>query len=312
MNAPHSAAERVCARAGCGQRFTPKRSDARYCGDECRWAANRANRAMRTDMPRSDTGSRSAITAASVPVGLTWEPAIDPRSAYQTAEPCADCGTPLLAHARGTWRFCSQCQCPVVPAAVAAPYEHGSQRQVVSQRDRDLDALGLARRKGSILGKLRRMIDSGLDDEACAAVKWFADEVESAASGRRLDELAVLFGEAGIRARPAPAAVAYDETDIDDDADGEIADDGYRPPPPRLMLAPPPAEPDWQWALGQLGWAVHFQLKAGRCHIARGGASCDGPQLHNLGDHHGLQVWVCGPCYTVVAKTISTEQRRRA
>jgi len=298
--------ERACER--CGAAFTPKRSDARYCGDECRWAANRVKRAVRSDKPARKIATVMAIRPE---VPLTWEPVIEPRRARETAESCPDCGTPLAASSRGTWRACGTCPRFVTPAAVAAPYEHGSQRQVVSQRERDLEALGLAGRKGIMLGQLRRLAEGGLDDESCLKAEWFANEVKSAASGRRLDELAALFAESGIRGRPVPVTAGYDYDDCDEDDDED-----YRPAPssPRLVIAPPPAcEPDWQWALRELGWGVSIPLQRSTlCHITEHGARCDGESMHNIGSHYGALVFVCGPHYAILARTITAELRRRA
>lgn len=231
----------------------------------------------------------------------------EPRHAYETAERCPDCETPLIASPRGTWRACGPCKYMLIPATAAAPYEHGTQRQVVSQHDRDLEALALAGRKGALLGQLRRMTDIGLDDESQEMAEWFAGEVKSASGMMRLDSLVVLFTEAGIRTGTAPVITAGDSENDEND--------GYRPapPPPRLAIVPPPApEPDWQWALRELGWDASTPLYIARCHITSQGARCDGEAVHNIGIRHGVQVFACDPHYAVLAKTITAEQRRRA
>jgi hypothetical protein len=173
-----------------------------------------------------------------------WDPPGEPRQAYRTDEPCPDCGELLLADPQGTWRACGSCRQGVVPAAARAPYARGedaAQRQVTSQRERDLEAIGLARRKGVMLAQLDALAaDDRLHPESIPVVEWLAGEVRAATTGRRLDELAELAADpaAGIRRRrwwhgqPAALPAAYDDEDQADengDDPGTIAAAGPGP-----------------------------------------------------------------------------------
>jgi hypothetical protein len=103
---------------------------------------------------------------------------------------------------------------------------------VRSQRERDLDAIALARRKGVMLAQLGQLAtDDRLDPASLPVVEWFRDQVEDAAGDRRLDDLAGLLPEAGIQRRrwwQQPAAITGAAYDDDDDMydDGGQACDG--------------------------------------------------------------------------------------
>lgn len=119
----------------------------------------------------------------------------------------------------------------VTPPAVLAPYRRDSTeaaRQVKSQRERDLEALGLARRKGVMLTELAAHADDDrLDPAGVPVIDWFREQVKDAASDGRLDELAALWPEAGIRRRhrwqgqPAAITAGYDYDDDEDDQEGD-------------------------------------------------------------------------------------------
>ena len=83
----------------------------------------------------------------------------------------------------------------VVPAGVAAPYDRADQiRQVRSQREIDLAEIGLARRKGVMLGQLGELAaNPRLDQASVPVVEWFREQVHTARSDGRLDELAALL-----------------------------------------------------------------------------------------------------------------------
>jgi hypothetical protein len=88
--------------------------------------------------------------------------------------------------------------------------------------------LALAGRKGIMLGQLRALADDGrLGPASVLKVEWFAEQVKAAPGAARLDEMAALFGEAGIRPRrwwqPRPAALTVGYADEDDGEDGYAA-----------------------------------------------------------------------------------------
>jgi len=57
---------RACALPGCGEVFTPKRSDAKYCSDNCRWIANKRDK--RGTLVPVNPPTAPAATSASRPV----------------------------------------------------------------------------------------------------------------------------------------------------------------------------------------------------------------------------------------------------
>src|SRR5215469_8493639 len=119
----------------------------------------------------------------------TWNPPSDPRQPRPTVEPCPDCGEArVYASARGTIRVCVACRRRVTPRGVLAPYERGTEvtRAAKSQRERDLEALDLAGRKGIMLDQLHGLADDDrLDRASVLKLEWFAEQVKTAASGAR-------------------------------------------------------------------------------------------------------------------------------
>jgi len=239
-----------------------------YCSDTCR---ARAYRARQAGSPRPASSRPNVIALRQVePELLAWDPPSEPRKSCRTTESCPDCGEPLLAGRRGTWRACPACRRGVTPAAVSAPYARGDaapQRQVASQREKDLAAIGLARRKGLMLAQLAVLADDDrLDPESVPVVGWFADEVRAAGSQDRLGELADLLREAGIRRRHwwqgQPAAIESPANDDDDD------DDDWNPGPDRgggrLSTAAPAIIPASE--LAARGYELG-PLRAGRCQV---------------------------------------------
>lgn len=313
--------ERVCGRGGCGQLVTG-RADKKFCSDACRAADSRS----RTEPNRTHvTASRAApISASRTEIVLTWDPPSESRRAYLTGEPCPHCGQPIAAGPRGTWRVCIQCEARVVPAAVSAPYSRGeaaAPRQVISQRERDLAALALAKRKGVMLGQLGQLAaDDRLLPESLPVVEWFADEVRAAAAGGRLDELAELFADpaAGIRRRrwwqgqPALAGPAGDDgLDYDDPGDDYADDDGQpgRSAPAAALAAPPP-QPGavvvtWADALAAQGWRLTVAVDG--CQVTTaGGQLCGAEAARRI-----TGGWACGRHYQQLCAVISERARAR-
>ncbi len=162
---------------------------------------------------------------------LAWEPSSERRRLWQVNEACPECGGGgLHTRGRGTIRVCPTCERRVIPPGVAAPYERGGQavRQVKSQRERDLEAVALAQRKGIMLTQLGALAaDKRLHPDGLPVVEWFADEVRAAKSDDRLTELAELLPESGIRRRQGePAAIEAPDYNDEDQGDDPDNDDG--------------------------------------------------------------------------------------
>jgi len=166
---------------------------------------------------------------------LAWEPPSLPRDPWQVNESCPGCGDPLCTAGRGTVRACLTCRCRVIPPGVSAPYQRAdvAVRQVKSQRERDMEAIELAARKGVMLGQLAEVAgDTRLHPASVPIVEWFADQVRAAKTDDRLTELADLLPDAGIRRRhwwqDEPAAIEISGYDDGDQADDDQAGDyGY-------------------------------------------------------------------------------------
>lgn len=307
---PERPGERTCARDGCGRVFVPKTSRRIYCSGSCRaLAAKRSG-------PQSGKGrqpqSAQPALSARVPA-LIWEPPSEPRESYKTNEPCSGCGAPLLAEPRGIWRACPTCKGLVIPPGVVAPYAAGTarQRQVKSQRERDLEALGLAERKGIMLAQLRAIAeDDRLDPASMPVVEWFREQVRDAASGGRLDELAALLPEAGIRRRrwwqgkPAAITAGYDDGEPGDYDDDDQADE-----PTALCGVPAsdgghPRRMTWAEAVTASGWRL-VPVRGG-CQLIADGRPCTGPADRDIGT-----AWVCGACYGRLGTVIWDDYHRR-
>jgi len=147
-----------------------------------------------------------------------------------------------------TWRVCLNSRHAVVLAAVSAPYQHAAgQRHVVSQRERDLVAIELERRRGVMLAQLGELADDDrLHPESVPVVGWYTAEVRAARTETRLDELADLASgpDSGIRRRhwwqsqPAGLVLVADDDDQDDEPDdGHYRAEVAAPSP--LAIAPP-------------------------------------------------------------------------
>jgi hypothetical protein len=273
MSASESHGGRVCARDGCGQVFTPKRSDARYHSDACRASAS-ANR-KRSETKRTVSDNRpvraAAVTAVQLPAALTWDPPSPQPELCQTREPCPGCGTGLHGTPGGTLRFCLACEQQVTPPGVLAPYERGGEvaRQVKSQRERDLDAVALAQHKGLMLAQLAQLAaDKRLHPASIPFVDWYRDQVKDAGTRTRLDELADLAksAESGIHRRhwwqDEPAAIEAHADDYEDQGGGSYPDAipaSVTPPAPHPVTIQP-----HQWPHG---WSMSAPLPSRQCQV---------------------------------------------
>lgn len=316
--------ERACEY--CGELFTPARSDARYHRAACRAAASRAGsqpKRTRTDT-RTDrrTDRAPAVSASRTEAALTWEPVTAPRRAYVTAEPCPECGTMLLAEPQGTWRACPQCKHAVVPAAVLAPYaggQEGSERRVVSQRERDLAAIALERRRGLMLAQLAALADdSRLHPESAGVVDWLASEVRTAKSETRLDELAELAADpaAGIRRRrwwhselPAiETTYADDDQDYDDDDDDDQDyDDEPAPVRASVPVVSSPRELTAASAAGMLGFRLSPVV--GGCQIIDQDELCGAETRFMIATRTGGPAWICIAHNEAIGRLITRHDR---
>jgi len=219
-----------------------------------------------------------------------------------------------------------------MPAAVAAPYEHGAQRQVVSQREHDLGAISLARRKGMMLAQLDALAaDDRLHPESVPVVEWLAGEVRAAGTSGRLDDLAALVADpaAGIRRRhfwqgQPPDALEGEivEGEIVDDEDvpyfydtaGQLAPgiwDGsaWVPAAPRLAIAaspamPAPAPPGMTWADALAAGCWQLMPAPGGCQVAESGQPCAGRPGYRI-----TGGWACSHHYQQLSLIISDARR---
>jgi len=269
---------------------------------------------------------------ASPPAG-TWGPPSQPRAPHQTEEQCPDCSAPLTASPRGTIRACLKCRKRVIPAGVLAPYRRGQDttRTVATQRERDLEAIALAKRKGVMLAQLGALADHPrFDPASLPVIDWFRDQVKDARADGRLDELAALLPEAGIRRRHwwqgRPAAIEpppYDDEgqdyEDDEDADELEADDGAGAAP--AMLATPasiaaqqhraqPGPMTWADALAACGWRISPVI--GGCQITDHGQLCGAGTAHHVATATGAGGWVCSQHYAALCQVITQDHYRRS
>jgi len=168
-------------------------------------------------------------------------------------------------------------------------------RQVKSQRERDIEAIGLAQHKGVMLAQLAGLADDDRIDPASAPIiEWFREQVKNVAGGGRLAELAALLRDSGIRRRRwwqgSPAAIGAGYEDEDGEDDGEDDGTGEEDPVSRAAgvdYAAELAAREWVWRphgpnLCQLihmkphGWDyVPPEECVGRAvHVIPGGAVC--------------------------------------
>ena len=155
------------------------------------------------------------------------------------------------------------------------PYARGeaaSRRQVKSQAERDLEVLALEDRKGPMLDQLDALADDDeLDTASRRKVGWFRDQVESAQSDARLDELAALFPRAGIRRRrwwhDEPVA-ELDSAGSGYDGDGQGDDDS------RAATGHAPASAvDYAAELAARNWVVNRTGRESAMSLRAGGVT---------------------------------------
>jgi hypothetical protein len=257
---------RACGQ--CGAMFTPRRSDARFCGDACRTAHGRVIRSERSDNrirsvirsePRSDNRTPEAV--------LVWDPPSELRKPCPGTEPCPRCAAPLWATPRATGRACLACRRPVIPPGVMAPYARDGEpaRQVRSTAERDAASKALRIRRGVLSRQLRALLDQDLTGESADLAGWYLDEVGEAKSMGRLDELVGEFEAERIRPRrwwhgtPAIEAPEYE-----DDDGGQADDDGGY----ALAAGAVPAACDPVAEMSARGYLIAAGGPAGSCPIA--------------------------------------------
>lgn len=299
---------RACAWSECGRVFVPKTSRSEYCSDACRAQAFRSRARSRTGGPAPRSPSvRMVVPHAADLVPPAWDPPSEPRHAHQTTEVCPECGETLLAGPRGTWRACAGCSRVSVPAAVCGPYAHGEGRHVASQRERDLEAIALAQRKGIMLAQLAALAaDDKLDPASLPVVEWFRDQVRDAPGDGRLDALAGLLPEAGIRRRRwwqgQPAAITAGYAEDDEDQDDE-------PPPAQLAVVAAPAarrpEMTWAGAVAACGWRL--SPVTGGCQVTETGRPCGAEVRHSI-----TGGWVCARHHAALCQVLADSARRPA
>jgi hypothetical protein len=292
-----------------------------------RCAQRRGGCGRTVKVPRRFPAPAAAVVAA-------WEPPSEPRQPRPTGEPCPHCGeAKVYAEPRGTVRVCFGCGKRVTPLGVLAPYERGAgvERAAKSQRERDLEALDLAGRKGVMLGQLRDLAATDrLDPASVLKVEWFAEQVKAAAAGARLDELAALFGEAGIRprrwwqGRAAAITAGYDDEDTDEDGYAGYADedDEDQADEHAAVLAMPesiaahqhraqPLRMTWADAIAVCGWRI--APTHGACQVIdEDGHHCAGPtSAPGIPDGRGGHAWLCQPHYGTLGALIIETNRSR-
>jgi hypothetical protein len=265
----------------------------------------------------------TGIGAESGAAVLMWDPPSGPRRPWPVDERCPDCAAALYAAARGTMRACLGCRRRVIPAGVLAPYERGTEvtRAAKSQRERDLEALDLAGRKGIMLRQLRTLSDDDrLDSVSVLKVEWFAEQVKTAAHGARLDELAALFGEAGIRPRrwwqrqPAPLTAGYDDEDHAEEGYA-VYDDEDQADEAAQVIAIPAAQrrATWADAFAAYGWRLAPRDYSGICPVI----TSDGRCRHPVGIHPPVtdgivnDGWPCEYHYVALGQALNTINQRR-
>lgn len=303
-------------------------TECRRCGDPI---STRAKLGNTIRCPSCGYAQRFRPAAQVVPLDETgaaaWEPPSHPRTARETGETCADCSASLLASARGTTRVCPACRARVIPPGVLAPYRRGQDttRTVTTQRERDLGAIELAKRKGVMLAQLDALADDPrLDPASLPVVDWFREQVKAAPGNGRLDELAALLPEAGIRRRHwwqgRPAAI---EAAAYDDDDGQYDDDDYpddeRETTPAALATPAsiaaqqhraqPGPMTWADAVAACGWQLSPVI--GGCQIVDHGQLCGAGTAHHIATTTGISGWVCNQHHAALCQVLTNAGYRR-
>jgi hypothetical protein len=288
---------------------TPKRYRAGCHCQPCRdgWATYNRERRAAQAAPKTSRNQTAKASGPDTDLAGRWDPPSEPRLARQSADLCPQCHVGTNASPRGTTRTCPECGELVTPPTVLAPYQRNTTvavRQVKSQRERDLEALNLARHKGIMLRELDTLATD--DPDSLPEIEWFREQVKAATSAARVDELDALLRETAV----IEATVIYE-------------DQAAAPPPaipangaaqqwPDLSwisrLAIAPSKPA-QWtipggaamldnALVRLGWRII--PAASGCQISEGAAACRNLTERGIGNY-----LVCGDHYRNIA-TVST------
>jgi hypothetical protein len=211
-----------------------------------------------------------------------------------------------------------------------APYERGAGavRTAKSQRERDLEAIAVASRKGVMLAELGQLAaDDRLHPQSRTVVEWFAEQVKAAGADGRLDELAALLPKAGIKyrrfwqGRPAlPSGYAEADEDEDDYPGDHDGHDGQDDEAAALPAVPPvaaaaggqPRRMTWAMALTALGWRLYPVVDDGGCQVMGPRGRCGDPETpHHIGGHTGPG-WVCSPHHAALCTAISNYNERSA
>lgn len=139
--------------------------------------------------PHGDVAARGAGGVGVADGGAVWDPPSTPRGTSEDRGPCPSCGGAVVVSPGGTVWVCRGDCGKVAPSGVLAPHQRDTSpaRQVRTQRERDLDALALAKSKGIMLAQLKMLAgDTRIDPVHLPAIEWFADEVRGATSQARL------------------------------------------------------------------------------------------------------------------------------
>jgi hypothetical protein len=309
----------VCC-PGCGLTWNVARRPDGTLPKTARCALRRGGCGRTVKVPR-----RAAAVPG--PAGITiWDPPSEPRQPRPASKPCPDCGEArVYASERGTVRVCVGCRRRVTPPGVLAPYERGAEvtRAAKSQRERDLEALELARRKGVMLVQLDELAaDDRLDHASRPVIDWFRDEVKAASNGARLDELAALLPQAGIRRRrwwhgkPAALTTGYDEDDEDDEDGYAVYDDEDQADEPARVIAIPAAQQrraTWADGFAAYGWRLAPRDYSYICPVITSKGRCRHPVSVHPPVTDGIVSygWPCEYHYAALSEACNTLNKRR-
>lgn len=313
--------QRVCARDGCGQVFTPKTTRRIYCSDRCR--------AQVSKRPGSQTlGVRAAAKpVAQLPSPLTWDPLSDPRKAFPARDACPDCAGPLVSSPRGTLRFCSTERRLPVPPRVLELYTGDAQatRQVKSTRELDDEGKAISVLAGDLLRRVRALLaDSKLHPASADVLTWYEEEIIEARKNRdgpRLAELDAQYADDKAnrvfrrihwwQGDPAALEVPADYNQ-DQAAEDQAADYVVMPPsavpalPPATAPALQPADSaagmTWDMAIGARGWQLSSTI--GGCQIVELGQLCGAETSRPV-----TGGWVCSRHYLALCQVINDTRR---
>ena len=264
-----------------------------------------------------ETARLTAAWAAEAPAEANWRKMPMQPSDWE----CGKCGAELQWHSGHAALVCPGCQIIADSPGLAERAEAhaaaierkrtGVTRVTRDQREIDLEALELARRKGIMRDQLRTIADDDrLTPDSAATVEWFAEQVKGAPNGDRLDELVTLYATQKIRrrgwfaGRPAALTAAdADDGEDDDDWDDEEdqADDDDRGPGTAVALATPasiaaqqhlaqPQRATWIEALAACHWRMQPVGEWAGCQVTNAnGHTCGDQQT----PHHITGGWIC-------------------